>query len=289
MTPRRWALVVTLLGVVALCLAPAPARAQCKPGDLLVGEDDDNYYCRRRSEYQGTPADRAGTKFCGATLALAADQNAIRQLGFAGDVERFNMFAKVAEEQKKDLQRKVVMALVDQSLEAGSLAMKSAKSLNPWNVNNAVTTLTEKGFGYPPIIAALRRIAAAKDKPAMAEAYEGFQKLAKSFVEGVNTGWDMGKEPESADLRFLLGALKIMQGNPEAGAIITGLEFGESMAYLYYVNSEVGDLSKATDDKLVRLTKLTERLKHRVDTIESARAQWRKAMGIRTGQPTCAP
>lgn len=277
-----------LLWGLSLWLTPEAAHAQCKPGDLLVGEDADNYYCRGRGEYQGSAAEKAGARFCAAKLALAADQNAIRQLGFASDVERFEMFEDVAKEQKSELQRKVFDALLDQGLEAIGLAVDSAKSLNPWNVNNAVKMLEEKGFRNRAVAAALRRVAATKDKPAMAAAYHQFAEVAKAAKEGWNTGSDMASDQKNSEMRLLLGALKVAQGNPELGLLVTGVELGESLAYLVYVSGRVNDLTRSTDDKLLRVGTLSQRLKGHVDAVRASRSQWRHAMGIASGEPRCS-
>ena len=98
MKPRALARCVAVV-IAAASLIPTMAHAQCHPGDLLVGEDEENYYCRRRAEYQGSAAEKAGTQFCTAKRVLASDQNAIRELGVAGDVERFEMFEQVSEKQ----------------------------------------------------------------------------------------------------------------------------------------------------------------------------------------------
>src|SRR5438874_1169778 len=74
------------------------AYAQCKPGDILVGEDADNYYCMERS--RSSTAQHYGIEFCHAKIAVGADQNAIRALGFATDAERFELYAGVASTQK---------------------------------------------------------------------------------------------------------------------------------------------------------------------------------------------
>src|SRR5437660_1780346 len=71
------------------------AYAQCKPGDILVGEDADNYYCMERARYVGSMAQHYGVEFCHAKIAVGADQNAIRALGFATDAERFELYAGV--------------------------------------------------------------------------------------------------------------------------------------------------------------------------------------------------
>lgn len=284
---RRAAPWLGLLCALALWLAPAAARAQCKPGDLLVGEDDDNYYCRKPAEYRGSAAEQAGTRFCTSRRVLAADQNAIRELGFTNDVERFRMFAQVSAKQKAELQRKLLDALFDYGLAGGKLAADSAKGLNPWNVNNAVKILESKGLKNQTIVAALRRVAAAKGKPAMAEAYEHWSELARVGKEGLLTGWDVAREEENREIRFLLGALKAIQGNPELALAVTTVEFGESLAYLGYLGGQIDTLTRATDDKLLRVEKLHERLKQHVEGVQAARAQWRQAMGIKSGEPKC--
>lgn len=289
MIPRaiRPAFLRGILAAPFLLFALETAQAQCKPGDILVGEDADNYYCRSRAQYEGSAAQRAGTRFCSAKRTLGADQNAIRELGFAIDTERFEMFAEVSKEQKAELENKVFDALLDNGLEATTVLANSAKSLNPWNVNNAVKMLEEKGFKNAAVSSALRRIALQKDKPAMAAAYRDFVEATKAAKEGWNTGSAMAKDRQNADLRLLVGALKVMQGNPELGLVVSGAELGESFAYLAYVSGRVNDLTKSTDEKLQRLAMLSQRLKGHVGDVRTSRTGWRRAMGISTGEPTC--
>ena len=284
---RRVVLLAAVFVIAWSCLGAPSVSAQCKPGDLLVGEDEDNYYCRSRREYQGSAAEKAAERFCSLKRTLAADQNAIRQLGFTGDVQQFEMFGEVAKDQKAELQKKVYDALLDSALDGVGIAADSAKSLNPWNVNNAVRMLEEKGFRNKTMVTALRRIAAAKDKPAMAAAYNQFVEITRAAREGWSTGSDMATDPVNAELRLALGALKLMQGNPQLGLVITTAEFGENLAYLYYVNGRVTDLTKSTDDKLERLGSLTKRLKDHVAAVQTSRADWRRGLGLRAGEPRC--
>src|SRR5437870_2909576 len=122
----RGALMPYLLTLMLLLFAIEDAQAQkCKPGDVLVGEDADNYYCMERAQYEGSAAQRLGLQFCRAKPAVAADHNAIRELGFATDAERFELFANVAKEQKAELQHKVFDALFDQGLDAIETVFKS--------------------------------------------------------------------------------------------------------------------------------------------------------------------
>jgi hypothetical protein len=270
-----------------ICFVVGTAHAQCKPGDLLVGEDADSYICRNVSEYRGSSAEQAGMSFCSARRFLVADQNAIRQLGFANDTERFEMFAGVAREQKAELKHKVFDALLDQGLTATSIAVNSARSLNPWNVNNSIKMLRDRGYGNQTVISAMRRIAEQKNKPAMAAAYARFSELARSAKEGWSSGSAAAKDANNAELQLLVGALKVMQGNPELGTLITSAELGESLAYLIYVNGRVSDLSQATDEKLLRLGTLSQNLKARVDAMNTSRRQWRQMLGITSGEPNC--
>ena len=200
---------------------------------------------------------------------------------------RFEMFEKVSEKQKAELQRKLLDALFDFGLEGGKLAAASAKGLNPWNVNNAVKVLEQNKLKNRTLVDALRRVAAAKGKPAMAESFEHWAELARVGKEGLLTGWDVASEEENRQLRILLGALKALQGNPELATVVTTFEFGESLAYLGYLSGQVGDLTRATDDKLARVGTLHQRLRDHVGAVQASKSQWRNAMGIKSGEPNC--
>src|SRR5262249_17253112 len=83
------------------------------------------------------------------------------------------------------------------------------------------------------------------------------------------------------------GALKALQGNPELATVVTTFEFGESLAYLGYLSGQVGDLTRATDDKLARVGTLHQRLRDHVGAVQASKSQWRNAMGIKSGEPNC--
>jgi hypothetical protein len=278
-----------------LFLALQAVHAQCKPGDVLIGEDADNYYCMERAKYEGSATQNFGSKFCLAKRAVAADQTAIRELGFPLDAERFEMFKNVAQEQQAVLQHKIFDGLFDQGLEATGIVLDSAKSLNPWNVNKAIDMLKAKGFDNAEVIAALRRIAQQKDKPAMVAAYRQFVQAAKSAKEGWDTASDIASDPENSQLRLMVGALKVMQGNPELGLAVTAAEFAENLTYLGYLSGQVSDLTNASDEKLALLGTpthggLTQRLKLHVNDMMAARNAWQKSSGYpTTAAPVCGP
>jgi hypothetical protein len=274
-----------LLTLPLFLFAAGRAPAQCRPGDTLVGEDAENYYCMSR--YEGSEAQQYGRQFCQARLALAADQTAIRSLGFATAAERFELYAGVASEQKTQLQHRILGALFDQGLSATQTVVNSASSLNPWNVNRAATMLETNRFGNSSVIAALRRIARQRDKPAMAAAYRDFAQAVRGAKEGWETSSDMSTDAKNSRLRLAMGTLKIVQGNPELGLVISSLEFGESLAYLWYLTGEVADLAKASDETLGRLPALSKRLQDRVDTLTRAKRAWQTSTGYTMGTPTC--
>jgi hypothetical protein len=266
--------------------AVGAAAAGCPPGEILVAEDATNWYCREAKAYKNSEGPKLADQYCATNKKVAADQNAIRNLGFAVDVERYRMFGKVAQDQQADLKRKIMLAMFDQGLLATGNILDGAKSLNPWNVNKAVKLLEEKGFGNEQLIASLRDVARVRGKPEIAAAYHRFEELAKSTVEGYSTGQGMAKEPETAQLQLLAGALKTMQGNYELGLVITGLEFGESIAYLSYVSGEMNSLAQETDDKLAKLVPLAARLKDHVKYLVSTREAWQTEMDIPVA-PSC--
>ena len=261
--------------------------AQCNSGEVLVGEDADNYYCMQKSKYESSPAKALAEQFCRTKRLLVADQNAIRALGFATDTQRFELFADTAQEQKSDLEHKLFDTFVDQSLDASVMAFRSAKSLNPWNVNNTINMLRAKGFESTTVISALRKIAAQKDKPAMFEAYEEFVETAKQVKEEWNTASDVTRDRQNANLRILLGALKVIQGDPQLGALVTSVEFGENLAYLYYLSGEVNDLGKVSDQKLKQLSELSGKLRSDLSAMVQSKRGWQRATGYGKGSPVC--
>lgn len=285
--------VVAWMIVFGVLIPMGIACADPKPGEILVGveEDEDNYYYYYMSEgdYVRSGAGRYATQFCRAKLNVTADQNAISALGLALEAERFQMIEGVAKEQLNAIRKKLFEKLLDTGLDTTGLMLEQAKSLNPWNVNTlaAVKLLKNNRFSNATIVAALRRIAEVNDKPAKVAAYKEFIQDVKNLKAGWKTAEKMEKDPENKELTLLLGALKVMQGNKKLGLLITTVEFGEHMAYLYYLSGEVEELTKTTDEKLSRLAALSERLKGHVKELNASREAWRKATGFSTASPIC--
>ena len=86
---------------------------------------------------------------------------------------------------------------------------------------------------------------------------------------------------------MMVGALKVMQGNPELGLAVTTAEFGESLLYLAYVSGQVGDLEQASNDKLARLARLSQRLRVDVDDTRTSKKAWQKSTGYASARPVC--
>jgi hypothetical protein len=231
----------------------------------------------------GSPAN---VKFCAAKLKVSADERAIQQMNFGNDERSFEMFENVSKAQKMKFEEKALGALLDQGIEATKMAAKSAKSLNPWNVNTKINELRVMGLNNDAIFTGLRKLAATKDKPAMAEAYKDLVGLVQSAKEGYDTGKDMAKEPQNATLRLLLGVLKVAQGNPELGIAVTAADFVESFAYLGYMSVKVGDLTQVTDDKLALLKSRIERLKNDVVSLRKAKQDW-TTTNAEQSEPDC--
>jgi len=309
---------VLLLSLAAVLFANAPARAAsvqiptiadctqaCEANNERVGDfkvEGNTVHCvceckdgwARKTpgavcERRSTTADPA-MAFCKAKMQVAADGRAIKQLNFGNDAESFEMFEKTSRTQKAKFEEKVLGALLDQGLEATTMAAKSAKSLNPVSVNAAIDKLRKSGLNNEAIVAALHAIADTRDKPAMAEAYKTLVHLVRSAKEGYDTGKDMAEEPGNAKLRLLLGVLNVPQRNPELGLVVTGADFGESLAYLGYISAKVGDLTQVTDDKLLQLKSLVARMRGDMTSLQRARSQWKAAnAGSGQGEPDCQP
>jgi hypothetical protein len=252
----------------------------CAANEILVAETDKAYYCLSLSDYNNSDGPKLAANYCSAKTKIAADQSAIRNLGFAISVERYLAISELAKQQQQLLKRKVMLAMFEQTLSATGALVDTAKSLNPWNVNNAVKLLEGKHFAFPVLADALRKIARVRGKPEMAAQYHQFELLAKGFVNGYVSQQAAQEDPDSAQLQLLLGALKTMQGNYELGLLVTAAEFGESLAYIYYIGGELDDLARQNDDNMGKLAFFAQRLKNDVDAAVKARKAWQEEFEI---------
>lgn len=269
----------------------AMADDDCPPGYHKVGEDTEetateiilHSICKRNA---ASPETLARTRFCKARGLIAGDQKGLLALDFKSDVAEYEKFQAIASDQKTSFEHKAFDAVLDQAFEVAEKGADAIKPLNPWSVNQSIKKLKSQGYANETLFAAMRKVAAAKDKPARVEAFKAFIKGFKTGHEGADTAIDMHEDPGNAGWRLALGALKIVQGNPELGLVVTSVEFGESFAYLYYLNDQLAEKDVLTDQKLSSLARLSANLKKHVSELKSAKADWQKAGG--TGnEPSC--
>lgn len=283
-----------LLPILAVAFVTGSARPTAAEGDgcpagyTKVGEQTEETADAIIVHPVCQPVQRPASadRFCKMKGLAKADVDAIKAIDFKADVAQYEAFQKLAIREKAAFEHKALMATLDQALDAAEKGVDAASSLNPWSVNTAIKDLKARGFDNEVLISAMRRVAAAKDKPAKAAAYKAFVKLAKSGYEGYETGGDMREEPDNARLRFLLGALKVMQGNPELGLVVTGAEFGESLGWLYWLNRLQNERTDLTETKLRQLAQLSANLKSHIDAMKAARSAWAAESG-QTGDPPC--
>lgn len=295
-----WAVLLSIAIAAPEGMAFAQESGGCPDGYYKTGETTEETadaiivhpLCKR---IRRPDAEIYAERFCRAKKLVDTDISGIKALNFNADVQQFETFEKLSEEQKKEFESKAAMALVDQALEAGKMAADSAKSLNPWNVNTAikdlkaqkwVKTAEAKGLKTDLVFSAMRRIAAAKNKPDAAAAYKLFVREAQVAREGYTAGRDMAKEPDTAGLRFLLGALKAVEVSPEAGLVVTSAEFIESAAWIYWLNKLENQQMAVTDLKLAQLAKLVKQMKTHVPKLKEARTNWTTA-AHKSGEPVC--
>jgi hypothetical protein len=217
-------------------------------------------------------------RYCSLQLRVTADQAAIRALGFQSNTEQFEEFAGLAKSTKEDFERKALDAVLSNSLDTGIDFAKgkvdAAKSLNPWNVNTRIKELKAKGLDFEPIFKAMRKIAAMRGKPEAAPSVKEFLDDIKYAKESADTASDIEKDQANKNLRLLLGALKMAQGDPALGLAVTGAEFGESLAYGYFLNNGIEALAQMNDAQLKRLSVLSQRIKDDVRKLNEAKSDW---------------
>ena len=269
---------LAFMALLALPQATAAEEGGCPAGYHRTGEETeetaDAIIIHPVCEPNPRPA--SADQFCRMKGLTAADLTALKAIDFRADVEAYEEFEALSTKEKASFEHKAFMAALDKGLEAGEKGVDAAKSLNPWSVNTAIKDFKARGFDDPMLFAAMRKVAAATGKPEKAEAYKAFVKLAKAGYEGYETGEDMHKEPDSARLRFLLGALKVVQNNPELGLAVTTAEFAESYAWLYWLDRLQNERMDITETKLKQLASLSANLKTHMGAMKAARHQYRQ-------------
>jgi hypothetical protein len=269
-------------------MAGVRIQAQCDPGDILVGEDDDQYYCMKQSSYVGSAAEKDAKEYNRAHLRVVGLQNALKQFGFAVDNDRYALYAETAKDQIDDVKRKLVSSLIDGAIDGSVLSADKLKSLNPWNVNTAIHDLEKYGADFDPLVKALRKVARTAGKPEAAAAYREFAEVAKDAKEGWMSADAADRDPANQKLIFLLGALKVLQSSPEASWGVSAGEMVENLAYLGYLTNQVDALGAVTDDKLVQLGSLSKRLQTEVQAMNVIRDRWRVETGFPKARPILA-
>lgn len=280
-----------LFAIVPLVVAFAlPAYAAgCPPGTVKIGESREETatefiihpICK---ELLVNPA--LAQSVCSAKLKIAADQEAIRLMNFKADTESFDRFEAIAQEQKEDLTNKLLSTVLDHGIEVAGKLANEVKSLNLDNVHSKIEKLKFiKLNKNQRVIDAMYEIAQSIDKRKRAKAYSRFIKELKTAKTIYSTGTGMAKDEENASLRFLLGALKIAQRNPEFGLLVTTVDVGENLAYLAYLPGQIDDLSKLTDDRMEILNERIKQMKQDMNTFKTAKKNW-QASGM-SGEPNC--
>jgi hypothetical protein len=287
MNARSSVLIILAEACIVLTLVSAPLSAGCPPGTVEDGvervETDTAIIIHHICKPVSTPAptsDNAALRdsYCSSQRRVAGDQAAIRALGFQSNTEQFEEFAALAKDTRDEFAQKALDAVLSNSLDKGIDFAKEkvdvAKSLNPWNVNTRIAELKAKGLNSELIFKPMRQIAVLRGKPEAAPYVKDFLDQIKVAKEAADAQDEAEKDPSNANLRLLLSALKMVQGDPALGLVVTGAEFGESLAYGYFLNNSVDTLTQMNDDQLKRLDILSRRIKDDVGKLNEAKSAW---------------
>lgn len=272
--------------VVAAVLAfPGVAVAQCGPDEVFIGEDAIAWYCMKKSDYEGSRTQKLQEVYCQAEVKAKSERAAIKQLGLDADTDRFEMFAKLGEDQKKKITHAALSLVIDASLASASAAADSAKSLNPYNVNRAVAALERRGVAYEPFVKSLRAVAAQKDKPEKARKFKEFVEIVEKAKLGREEKAKAKEEPDDGFWHGLIAGIGIAGDTRLVAATVSVGDTIESLSYLWYASGQEEELRKSNDAKLAQLATLTKRLRDDVDSMKNAKFEWQ----IETGHPGAWP
>lgn len=270
-----------------------PAYADgCPPGTVQIGERRVvtptviivRPICKRILNTHSKPSleSKLAQSICSNELKIAAYQKAIQQMNFKVDTASFEEFEAISKEQKEELQGKLLSAFIDQGLEAPKILLK------PGNISNRQVKKLKSMFNINNeyLIDAINELARAKNRRMMSKAYDDVVDRINIMRESYSTAQDIKKNPDDATLRFLLGALRIAQGNSMLGEIVTAADVSENLAYLAYLTGQIDELSKLTDDKTRRLNQTIVKMKQAMSDLKTAKEKWQQSG--KTSDPNCS-
>jgi hypothetical protein len=287
--------ILALSAIVLLVVTFAlPAHSSvCPPGTVQIGEEREETpteiiihpVCQQLPVVPVVDPALARS-ICSAKRKIAADLEAIRLMNFEADTESFEKFEGIAREQKAEITKKLLFAVLDQGIDEARTTAKKLQTLNIKNVRKEIKKLESFGLDKNQKVSdAMYKIAQSTDKRKKIKAYNLLLKEIKTAKAVYSTGTGMAKDSDNAGLRFLLGALQIAQSNPALGLLVTSADVSENFAYLYYLTGQIDDLSKLTDDRMKILNERITEMKQDMSAFKTAKKKW-QAYGM-SGEPAC--
>jgi hypothetical protein len=201
------------------------------------------------------------------------DEAAIKRLGFEKRAQDFADWDKLAEDAKEDFERETRDDLTDIAIDKAFSGLKRGAttigSLNPPKANRLIRELQTAGVTDPYLIAAIRKLANASGKPAVAVG-------VNEFLEGVKTAVKVARKDENnGNLDAIANMLSAVETDPELSLLLNDIKFAAASVYNNAARrvsqNEILQLTALNEQQLKDLKRLSELLKNHVTQLNKAK------------------
>lgn len=197
-------------------------------------------------------------------IKVNADEAAIRALGFAQTAKDFEEWEKHAKAEQAEFQVKLAEVAIGNVLIGAKEAVKSVKSLNPWNAQKIIGKFKAAGLEDPKLNAAIRRLAATSAKGKVVwindwqEVVENLKRVKDTFFLGVSAGKE-GHIDKKLLLEAIATALTWLLKDPVLELIVADVQVAAAYAYAVTAVVQIDKLTALEETQLKSLSSLKTR------------------------------
>ena len=206
---------------------------------------------------------------------IERDKHALADLGFQGDAEALEEWAKLREKERAEFEKVRLDAMVTVLLESAAGTAAYLRSLNPWSVNTKIRQLKGSTWDQPIIRDTLRKISRIRGKPTAETRVAYAKAVVEALMQGKHAAEALVSEDSVVALMGIAQLSVLLLRNP-----VTQIEANEAISAfsILYCESrsraavpDVDKLMQLDDRKMVALNQISKLLKQHVAQLNAAK------------------